>query len=200
MKRAINLKTESHLKLSIHLAKKYLSYAPLKTRVAFVLGSIGPDFNLFSYLKGFKVHAFHGHNWENSRNFIKHKTNSILKSNFKSTINYYSLGRLLHFITDAFTYPHNRMYKGGLRQHTDYEKQLHNILMIALNNNPDQKTWLLNNNFDIITAHANYSIQNMTLENDVNWILAINEQFTQRFSTLNSSVKTKAGFITEYNI
>ena len=37
----------------------------------------------------------------------------------------YLLGKLIHYIADAFTFPHNNVFKGNLVQHCKYENKLH---------------------------------------------------------------------------
>lgn len=171
------MKTESHFKLALYLSKAYLSSLPLKVRIAFVLGSVEPDFNLLSYLKGFKVRAFYGHNWENSREYIKNSLKYRRQTKCTSFTDGFYLGRLLHFIDDAFTYPHNRMYDKGLKNHSLYEKALHKALMRQLDREAFEKLWQYchSGDFDVLSAHANYSVQPMSTQNDLSWIIGINK-------------------------
>ena len=37
-------------------------------------------------------------------------------------------GKIMHYIADYFTFPHNRTFDGTLRQHNSYEKNLKNEL------------------------------------------------------------------------
>lgn len=37
----------------------------------------------------------------------------------------YLLGKLIHYIADAFTFPHNNVFKRNLVQHCKYENKLH---------------------------------------------------------------------------
>lgn len=41
---------------------------------------------------------------------------------------YYHLGKLLHYVTDAFTFPHNEEFRGNLKEHVEYEKKFHFLL------------------------------------------------------------------------
>ena len=45
---------------------------------------------------------------------------------------YYRLGKLTHYVADAFTYPHNRIFQGSLLQHCRYEQELHCEFVSAL--------------------------------------------------------------------
>lgn len=41
---------------------------------------------------------------------------------------YYRFGKLIHYLSDAFTYPHNENFSGSIREHRRYEAELHNRL------------------------------------------------------------------------
>ncbi len=38
------------------------------------------------------------------------------------------IGEVMHYIADYFTFPHNKTFTGGLRDHNQYEKELKNRL------------------------------------------------------------------------
>jgi len=38
---------------------------------------------------------------------------------------YYRFGKLTHYLSDAFTYPHNENFSGSIREHRRYETELH---------------------------------------------------------------------------
>jgi hypothetical protein len=37
---------------------------------------------------------------------------------------YYRFGKLIHYISDAFTYPHNEIYNKSIKEHRSYERML----------------------------------------------------------------------------
>lgn len=45
---------------------------------------------------------------------------------------YYRIGKLVHYLTDAFTCPHNSMFKGTIKEHVDYEKLLEQFFLEEL--------------------------------------------------------------------
>ena len=47
---------------------------------------------------------------------------------------YYRLGKLSHYIADAFTWPHNNTFSGTLRAHMAYEAQLVPVFLAKLDN------------------------------------------------------------------
>jgi len=94
-------------------------------RFCFKLGNIEPDFNPVTYLRGFKtVEHFRGHNYRNVCDTIRHLTFNLLYTGDNNAKTYYYLGKLCHYTTDAFTYPHNVTFEGTIRQHIQYEKAL----------------------------------------------------------------------------
>ena len=44
----------------------------------------------------------------------------------------YRLGKLMHYIADSFTFPHNRIFSGTLREHMLYEDGLEEVLRKSL--------------------------------------------------------------------
>ncbi len=115
------MKTETHWKLALKILKNDMTEAPLKSRVAFAFGCIKPDFDMLSYLRGFKNKPFYGHNWSNAHNYImrlSHKAEQGILGSF-------GFGLLVHYLCDAFTFAHNDGFNGGLKAHAMYEKLLH---------------------------------------------------------------------------
>lgn len=99
---------------------------PYLYRKAFILGSIEPDMNPFTYLHGFtKGVKFHGHNYGNVLSVMKKLFDSVQEQKYFGARFYYRLGKLTHYIADAFTFPHNKGFHGGLREHCRYESTLH---------------------------------------------------------------------------
>ncbi len=115
------MKTETHLKFARKTTDIYLKDLTWFERRMFILGSVEPDINPFSYLKGFSVKPFFGHNWENRKDFILSKAMALENG----CLSPFSAGRLIHYICDAFTHTHNITYLGGIYEHSAYEKQLH---------------------------------------------------------------------------
>ena len=118
------MKTETHLKYAYYLKEKYLSFCSSYDKGALVWGCVEPDVNLFSYLKGFRIKPFYGHNRENTTRYI---SKTVLKSE-NGQIGCFGLGRLVHYVCDAFTLPHNQLFICNMKEHNQYEKRLHYIL------------------------------------------------------------------------
>jgi hypothetical protein len=99
----------------------------------FTLGCIEPDFNMFSYLKGsLKCQKFRGHNYNSSNNYTAHVLEKLQGKSYWRLLDYYRLGKLMHYLSDAFTYPHNDSFTGTLWEHRIYEARLHSCFAAYL--------------------------------------------------------------------
>lgn len=94
-------------------------------RVAFVIGSVFPDINVFSYFKG---NGLKGHSYRYSRRFISNTMSCFEKQEAKSPADWFRIGVALHYVQDSFTYAHNECFKGGILKHFEYENRLHELL------------------------------------------------------------------------
>ena len=93
--------------------------------LAFLFGSFQPDVNPLSYLKG-SLHykKLRGHNYVNSRAYINAQILKLQHRNHWTIWQYYTLGKLTHYLADAFTYPHNENYPDTMLSHHKYETDL----------------------------------------------------------------------------
>jgi len=125
------------MKSHVLLAGYLLNYIPACHSVinqkAFILGCIEPDFNMFSYLKGsIKCQKLRGHNYNSSRRYTLRLIENLQDRTIQTMWDYYQLGKLMHYLADAFTYPHNENYKGTLLEHRIYESNLHPHLVTKM--------------------------------------------------------------------
>lgn len=127
------MKSCSHYSLGHYLTDTYLQEYPKFFRQAFSLGCIQPDKNPTTYLKGsFRWQWFRGHNWDNAKNYIRRTGNHLQARKKLKLLDFYRLGKLIHYTADAFTYAHNKNYTDSLSAHRSYESDLHNQLEMFL--------------------------------------------------------------------
>jgi hypothetical protein len=120
------MRRNSHIQLSEFLAKSYMGGIPKRCILAFKTGCIGPDMNPTTYLKGSRrVKCLHGHNFRNAEKYMKKASRRLEERGVKGMISFYRLGRLVHYITDGFTFAHNENFDGDIREHSRYEHGLH---------------------------------------------------------------------------
>ena len=175
---------KSHHSLGLHLADKYLSGIPNQYRSAFLLGCVQPDRNPLTYLKGsLQYQTLRGHNYENARRFI-HRLSRRLEHRRKWNIwDYYSLGKLIHYIADSHTYVHNAFSASGLSFHRCYESQLQPYFLEYLLNTPDVHIlWEDRLDTALNQYHVQYCREKPAIHTDVKYIVnACNCVFTLLF-------------------
>lgn len=134
------MQTRDHRLLSNYLLNNSVIYIPENIRPFFIWGSIEPDYNVFTYLRGsIRKQVLRGHNYDNVIDSI----NSLitrLQDGMKNKYSYfYLLGKLIHYVADAFTFPHNKEFEGSLAEHCRYEHKLHNEMKnIMINSSETQ--------------------------------------------------------------
>ena len=89
---------------------------------------------MLTYFRG-SIHGeekLRGHNYENVQKYMEKLTNKLTKKLEKGgmgTIRQsFLLGKLVHYVADSFTYPHNSIFPGNLREHCQYETELHDYV------------------------------------------------------------------------
>ena len=124
---------KSHQALGTHLAQAYLHHAPATHIRAFLTGCIQPDKNPTTYLKGsLRQNWMKGHNFSNSRRYMSRLIRRLSRQRQWNMLDYYALGKLLHYTADAFTGAHTPQFQGNLFTHRAYEKQLHRQILDLL--------------------------------------------------------------------
>ena len=92
-------------------------------RKAFLFGCIEPDCVMVTYLRGaHRGTGLHGHCWNNIQSCIS----SLIEkcAGEVGVLAAFRLGKLCHYIVDAFTFPHNSDFSGTLSEHMAYEDDL----------------------------------------------------------------------------
>ena len=123
----IFMKKKDHLLLGrFLLAKKEAPSGSIKRRL-FLFGCVEPDINPFTYMRGSVRHQFlQGHNEENAREHFQKVLEKLNRSGVRTPWQWFTLGTLIHYAADSFTFPHNKsLFPGSLADHVAYELQLH---------------------------------------------------------------------------
>jgi hypothetical protein len=119
------LKTESHVLLVRYIIDSLKGFRAHSYEKAFLFGCIEPDYNILTYLKGsVKIQLLRGHNFKNSEKCMLRIIERLQLRKLWGMQEYYRFGKLIHYISDAFTYPHNETYSKSIREHRNYEKML----------------------------------------------------------------------------
>ncbi len=128
------MQTIDHRLLGIQIIKQAAAYRRITffQKTAFIWGNIEPDLNFFTFFRGVtEGHGLCGHSFEKNsirierlREKAECTQSGILKS--------YRLGKVMHYMADCFTFPHNDSFGGDLKAHMEYEHMLHRKLAAML--------------------------------------------------------------------
>lgn len=120
------MRAKSHLLLGQFLAQRYLTNISQPCVHAFLAGCTQPDRNPATYLKGsLRNRWLHGHDYPNARRYMRRITLRLTGKCRWNMLDYYTLGKLIHYTADAFTAAHGENFDGDLLAHRRYECQLH---------------------------------------------------------------------------
>lgn len=151
--------TKSHYYLGKCLIARYFyNWTPLERR-AFLFGCIEPDINLVTYLNGITyTQTIKGHNYPNMLPQLRSLSKKLLASETIGPLFCYRLGKLIHYLTDAFTFPHNTAFTGTMRDHVQYEEELEKMFLPKLHELHSQSIpWRgISLYKDIVTCHKYY--------------------------------------------
>ena len=143
---------------------------------AFLLGSVQPDCNPLSYLKGSLHHKkFGGHTYANSRRYIETRIRRLQKRRHWTVWQYYTLGKLTHYVADAFTYPHNSHFPEHGWAHHTYETRLRTEFAEYLDSAELCRTERVKDlPAELYRLHEEYMAAGSSPERDISYILRAN--------------------------
>ena len=167
------MQKRSHKLLAQSLIDSYNGFAKRRFELAFLFGSFEPDCNPLSYIKGSRRgKTLMGHNFSNSQAFIHRRIRRLQDRDHWTVWQYYTLGKLTHYLADAFTYPHNENWPNTLMDHHRYETDLRLSLAEHLSRQALRRR---QRRQDLISAieqlHRQYLDSRSDLEQDIRYIL-----------------------------
>lgn len=168
------MQKRSHKLLASSLLASVEGFQARRFELAFLFGSFQPDCNPLTYLKGsIRAYKFRGHNYSNSRFFIERRIRRLQARRRRWTMwQYYTLGKLTHYLADAFTYPHNEHYPDPLLCHHQYETDLRAYLQEYLTDRTVRRKQFRADVVGAITQLHNYYEQSAADQRmDVQFIL-----------------------------
>lgn len=157
------------------LAGAYLeNFTPMSKRL-FRFGCIEPDMNPLSYFKGSLRHQFlKGHNTENAKAFIRSQLSCLEKKESYSCWDYYTLGKLMHYIADSFTFAHNPAFSGNIYNHRIYEHCLQEHFLANLGNLPHDCIPSTYSAWEILIRHqTQYNALPKSPQTDTQYIITV---------------------------
>ena len=124
------MRTADHMNLSRYIMDHMDAGASKLQKAAFIFGSVEPDINMLTYFRG-SIHGeekLRGHNYENVMKYMEKLTKKLEKGGMETVRQSFLLGKLVHYVADSFTYPHNNIFPGNLKEHCRYETELHDYV------------------------------------------------------------------------
>ena len=170
------MKKRSHKLLASTLLEYEHGFRARRYEWAFLFGSFQPDCNPLTYLKGsLRAYKFRGPNFSNSQAYINAHILRLQQRARWTIWQYYTLGKLTHYLADAFTFPHNENYPDSLIAHRAYEDALRVYFAEYLQSRtlrPERARWDLTQAIDQL--HRQYMETQADVHQDARFILEAN--------------------------
>ncbi len=150
-----------------------MSGVPRRYVRAFLVGCIEPDRNPATYFKGsIRCQWLRGHNYGNSLHYMTRISRRLEHKERLHMMDYYTMGKLIHYTTDAFTYAHNAEFSENLTGHLEYETALQNHFLEYLQTHPQVDDQDFRSVMAAIRAyHRDYIHQDVDIHNDSKFAL-----------------------------
>lgn len=189
------MRKKSHISLARDIVHNSDDALLKKHRWAFYLGSILPDIKP-SFL--YRKHEFNG-TFEQVRKNIALLSDEQREDQKRKTKYYRNLGQITHYIADYFTFPHNKIYPGSLKDHCSYEGELKQRLLEYLRTERDNREHFKRVEFinsdalcDFVKkSHEEYLKRKIDVDEDIKHIVSLNHQVVEGIKQL--AEKSKAG-------
>jgi len=167
------MRGKSHLSLGYYLLERYMPQLPDRYRRAFLLGCIEPDRNPATYLKGsIRFQWLRGHNYLNARRFMARISHRLEQKDRLNLVDYYTLGKLIHYTADAFTAAHNDFFPEKLSDHREYEVQLQDYFLDHIQKMPEENVRLFRTIMEGINSyHREYASEASDIHRDCRFAL-----------------------------
>lgn len=148
------IKRTSHKSLGHYLSQHYLKIVPKRHTFAFILGCTQPDMNPTTYLKGsVRCKWLRGHNYGNASRYMARLSRRLERRKKLRLLDYYALGKLIHYTVDAFTSPHNDHFPSQLQAHREYEEHLQIYFLSYLEHSKIHQSSATGSVMDVIRKH-----------------------------------------------
>lgn len=179
------MQKKSHISLARYLVEHLNDEELKKHRFSFYLGSILPDIKP-SFL--YRRHEIDGTYQAVKKNIFRLAEGSKNIEKKKKGRKYYmDLGQISHYLADYFTFPHNKIYTGGLKEHCSYEEKLKKHLAHYLQTEEAAKERL--KAFEAKSAeglcefieqvHKDYIAVRENMESDICYIVEMNKRVVE---------------------
>lgn len=140
------MRKKSHISLAGYILKNMKSVELTAHKKAFLMGSVLPD-----CIPSFITRR---HNLDETFTILEKELYKVteIDDTDKGIDSRYCrhLGVITHYIADYFTFPHNSIFPGNLKEHCAYEKELKNVLRDYVSNNSISHERRINKAFESV--------------------------------------------------
>ena len=172
------MRKKSHISLARYIVNSLDDKELKKHRFSFYIGSVLPDIKP-SFI--YKRHEING-TFPYVKKHIARLSEGQKVMNKKNRKYYRDLGQVSHYLADYFTYPHNKIYPGSLKDHCSYEEKLKRDLRRYIRTDaakPHKADHLefknAKNLCDFIQkSHDDYLVRKHDVEDDIHHIVEVN--------------------------
>ena len=172
------MRKKSHISLARYMVENLKDEELKRHKFSFYLGSILPDIKP-SFL--YKRHEMDGTFPYVSRHIRRLSEGDALIRKKKGCKYYRDLGQISHYLADYFTFPHNCVFTGSIREHCIYEKKLKFALRSYIRSGEINVNSTVVRRFTtpqqlcdyVIQIHQQYLKCNKTVESDCRYIVAL---------------------------
>ncbi len=171
------MRKKSHISLAGYLVHQIPSQELRKYKKAFYIGNILPDCKPSFLTTKHEFSATYAMVQDRIRDLSNDAT--ILNSNTRSFC--IQLGKVVHYLADYFTFPHNLTYDGGFKDHCYYEKDLKFGLRHYIRSGQAAKDNLITKSFHkvedlflfIHRSHQDYLMKKRNVQEDCEYIVRV---------------------------
>lgn len=182
------MRKKSHISLARDIVRHSGDTLLRKHKWAFYLGSILPDLQP-SFL--YRKHEF-GATFGRVKRRIVILASPGLLAEGRETKYYRDLGQVTHYIADYFTFPHNEVYPGTLKEHCVYEGELKDRLVQYLKDGQESRECLEAPEFSdsenlcdfVQEKHEEYLRKEFGIDGDIEHIVSLNYQVVEGIKQL----------------
>lgn len=193
------MRKKSHISLAKYIVKRTSDENLKKHRLFFYLGSILPDCKPSFLYKKHEINGTFPDVKKRIEKLIHGKKNGPVKNKRRY---YMNLGQVTHYVADYFTFPHNKTYPGGLKEHCAYEEELKHRLRAYLKTSKVPADTGKKMEFAdtealyeyILNRHESYLKRKLNVEEDIRHIVSVNHQLVEGISHLFHKVKEQHSY------
>lgn len=193
------MRKKSHISLAKYIVRNTSDEDLKKHRWSFYFGSILPDCKPSFFYRKHEINETFPDVKRTIEQLIYGKKNKPVKNKRRYYIN---LGQITHYVADYFTFPHNNIYPGGLKEHCAYEEELKHRLREYLKTGKVQIAAGSEIEFDdtealyeyILNKHETYLERKLNVEEDIRHIVSVNRHLVEGISYLFHKTKEKHGY------